>query len=104
MWQKSTKAILDAREVFHLLKETLLLCVLSGLLGYLINQWIAHKVEWYDKLSAVLLAISLTIFYGFIFNRWRMADRLGARSWVEKIQLGLGFISVLIGLLADRLF
>jgi hypothetical protein len=59
-------------------------------------------VEWYDKLSAVLLAISLTMLYGFVFYRWRMAKRLGVRCWVEKMQLGLGFISLLVGFLADR--
>jgi MFS-type transporter involved in bile tolerance (Atg22 family) len=65
MWQKPAKAILEAQEAFRNIIGFIFFCVFSGMLGALLWECISKKAGWADQLSFALLAISMSVFYGF---------------------------------------
>lgn len=65
MWQKPAKAILEAQEAFGKIIGFIFFCVFSGMMGALLWDCINKKAGWADQLSFTLLAVSMSVFYGF---------------------------------------
>src|SRR5882724_8644700 len=65
MWQKPARALLEIHDAVRKFVAFIFFCIFSGALGFLLRECINNKADWTDKLSLGLLAVSMSVFYGF---------------------------------------
>jgi hypothetical protein len=106
MWQKPAKAILEAQEALGNIMGFIFFCVFSGMLGALLWECISKKAVWADQLSFALLAISMSVFYGFhiygIIAARQKTKNFRLRRFMLCLKLIFCLASFLVGILIAR--
>ncbi|MFZ0828457.1 MAG: hypothetical protein WAO02_13640 [Verrucomicrobiia bacterium] len=102
MWQKPAKAILEAQEAFKNIIGFIFFCVFSGMLGALFWECISKRAGRADQLSFALLAVSMSIFYGFhvygIVIARQQTENFRMRRFMLCLKLIFFLVSFLVGI------
>jgi hypothetical protein len=72
-------------------------CVFSGALGFLLHECVSKKADWADKLSFGFLAVSMSVFYGFLIYGMLAAKRSRSYRLMCGFKLLFYLASFLVG-------
>jgi MFS-type transporter involved in bile tolerance (Atg22 family) len=103
MWQKPARGILQAKDTIGAFMGFAFFCVMNGMLGALAWVCFNKKAEWTDKVSFGFLAMSMSVFYGFLIFEIILARRRAEKNWlhsfVRYLKLAFFLAAFLIGFL-----
>jgi hypothetical protein len=97
MWQRPAKLVLEVHDAIQNVIAFIFLCVFSGVLGFLLHECISKKADWADTLSFGFLAVSMSVFYGFLIYGMLAAKSFRSHRMMCGLKLMFCLASFLVG-------